>query len=112
MNKDLDYYMSLDYKVEVVAEKEAGGYVLHCPELPGCVTRADILEVEGEGGFALRCPELSGCITCADTLEDGFEMLEDAKKCWFTACLEDGIEIPEPSSVVFINNVGGRGIRS
>lgn len=24
-------------------------------------------------------------------------MLEDAKRCWFTACLEDNIPIPEPS---------------
>lgn len=24
-------------------------------------------------------------------------MLEDAKRCWFTACLEDGIPIPEPT---------------
>lgn len=24
-------------------------------------------------------------------------MLEDAKRCWFTACLEDGIPIPAPT---------------
>ena len=24
-------------------------------------------------------------------------MIEDAKKCWFEACLEDDIPIPEPS---------------
>jgi predicted HicB family RNase H-like nuclease len=26
-------------------------------------------------------------------------MLEDAKKCWFTACIEDGLVIPEPKSL-------------
>ena len=69
MSKDLDYYMALPYRVEVIPDEE-------------------------EGGFALHCPELSGCMTCAETLEEGFKMLEDAKRCWFTACIEDGIPIP------------------
>jgi len=69
--KDLSYYMNLNYKVEVIKDDE-GGYVLHCPEL-------------------------KGCITCADTVESGFKMLEDAKRNWFMACIEDNIEIPEPS---------------
>ncbi len=72
MAKDLNYYMSLPYRIEVVEDKE-------------------------ESGFALHCPELRGCVTCAETIEEGFIMLEDAKKCWFTACLEDGLPIPEPS---------------
>ena len=71
MNKDLAYYMNLSYRIEVIKEQEGSGYVLHCPELPGC-------------------------ITCAETVAEGMEMLEDAKKCWFTACLEDGVAIPEP----------------
>ena len=72
MNKDLNYYMSLPYRVEVVEDKE-------------------------EGGFALRCPELPGCMTCADTVEEGFGLLEEAKRDWITACLEDALPIPEPS---------------
>ena len=63
MSKDLNYYMSLPYRVEVVEDKEEGGYALHCPEL-------------------------SGCMTCADTIEQGFRMIEDAKREWFMACLE------------------------
>ena len=73
MIKDFDYYMGLSYKIEVIEDKEEGGYALHCPELPGC-------------------------ITCAETISQGIEMIEDAKKSWFEACLEDGIQIPEPSS--------------
>jgi len=73
MNKDLDYYMSLGYRVEIIPDMEEGGYALHCPDL-------------------------LGCITCAETIEEGWEMIEDAKKCWFTACLEDGIPIPEPNN--------------
>lgn len=74
MNKDLKYYMSLSYRVEVVEDK-------------------------GEGGFALHCPELPGCFTCADTIEQGFRMIEDAKREWFIACLEDKILIPEPAKL-------------
>jgi len=72
MKKDLAYYMSLSYRVEVVEDKDEGGFVLQCPELPGC-------------------------ITYAETIPLGFEMIEDAKKCWFEACLDDNIAIPEPS---------------
>ena len=64
MIKDLNYYMGLPYRIEIVKEQEEGGYVLHCPELPGC-------------------------ITCGETVQEGLEMLEDAKKSWFAACLED-----------------------
>lgn len=73
MNKDLNYYMSLHYRTEVIPGEDTDGFVLHCPELPGC-------------------------ITCADTVEEGFKLLEDAKQCWFTACLEDGVPIPEPAA--------------
>ena len=69
--KDINYYMGQNYRIEVLKAEEGEGYVLHCPEL-------------------------RGCITCADTLKQGFEMIEDAKRCWFTACLEDGTDIPEP----------------
>ena len=72
MIKTLDYYMSLPYRVEVVEDREEGGYALHCPELPGCMT-------------------------CAETVGKGFDALEDAKRAWFAACLEDGTAIPEPT---------------
>ena len=72
MHKDIDYYMGLNYKIEIIEDKE-------------------------EGGFVFSCPELKGCNTCAESILKGFELLEDAKKCWFTACIEDEIPIPEPS---------------
>jgi len=74
VNKELNYYMNLPYRVEVVEDKE-------------------------DGGFALSCPELPGCLTCADTVEVGFRLIEDAKREWFTACLEDGTPIPEPYKI-------------
>ena len=74
MNKNLEYYMSLNYKIEIIEDKEEGGYALHCPELPGC-------------------------ITCADTIEQGAKMIEDAKRSWFEASIEEGSPIPEPSKI-------------
>ena len=74
MIKDLDYYMSLSYKIEIIEDKKEGGFALHIPELPGL-------------------------LTCAETIEEGLVMIEDAKKCWLSAALEDGIQIPEPASL-------------
>ncbi|MCL1809535.1 MAG: toxin-antitoxin system HicB family antitoxin [Clostridiales bacterium] len=74
MKKDLAHYMNLNYRIEVIEDKE-------------------------EGGYAFSCPDLKGCITCADTIQQGFEMIADAKKSWFTTCLADNIPIPEPSNI-------------
>lgn len=68
--KDLQYYMSLPYRLEVVSDT-------------------------AEGGYAARFPELPGCLTCADTMDELISMAEDAKKNWLEAALEDGITIPE-----------------
>ena len=69
--KDLEHYMSLDYKVE-------------------------IREDEYENGYVTSIPELKGCITCAKDREAALVKLEDAKREWIIAALESGIKIPEP----------------
>ena len=69
--KDLGYYNGLHYKMEVVKDESESGYVVSFPELPGCVT-------------------------CADTLEKAILLADDAKSTWIAACLEEGIDIPEP----------------
>lgn len=69
--KNLAYYMSLPYRLEIIPDKMEGGYVASFPELPGC-------------------------ITCADTLTDVLAMASDAKTAWIEAALEDGNKIPEP----------------
>ena len=43
MTRDLDYYMSLPYRVEVIPSPE-GGYGARVIELPGCITCADTWE--------------------------------------------------------------------
>lgn len=78
--KGLEYYMGLNYRIEIVKD-------------------------DAEGGYALSIPELRGCVTCADTLEKGMEMLEDAKKQWILAALDSGYEIPEPN---YLENYSGQ----
>lgn len=70
MNKDLNYYMSLPYKVEIYPCSERG-YVAEIPDLPGCITQAE-------------------------NKEEILNMIEDAKKAWIIVAIEDGKEIPEP----------------
>lgn len=73
-NKDLEYYLCLPYRVEVYPEPDGSGYTAAIPDLPGC-------------------------ITCANTMDELAEMIDDAKCTWIECSLEDGLPIPEPSSV-------------
>ena len=80
MNKTIDYYMSLPYKLEIVPDIE-------------------------EGGFGARYPELPGCITCADTIEEVVKNAEDAKKIWLEAAIADGTPIAEPAPTIDLEGV-------
>ena len=71
--KELNYYLSLPYRLEIVPDPE-------------------------EGGYAARYPELPGCVTCADTLDAVVANAQDAKKAWLEAALDEGLSIQEPAS--------------
>lgn len=70
--RSLDEYLKLPYKMEIVEDKEEGGFVVSFPDLPGC-------------------------LTCGDSMEGALKNAEDAKKVWIEAAMEDGVEIPEPA---------------
>jgi predicted RNase H-like HicB family nuclease len=70
--KDLDYFLSLRYKIILQPEEDGWGAII--PDLPGCV-----------GG--------------GDTIAEALEMLEDAKVGWISARFDRGYPIPEPDSV-------------
>ena len=72
-DKNLQYYMNLPYRLEIVPDTEEGGYTACFPELPGC-------------------------ITCAASLESLLKNAEDAKKCWLEVAIEQGLEIAEPNT--------------
>ena len=72
MDKTLEYYMNLPYRLEIIPDKEEGGYTASYPELPGG-------------------------ITCSDTIAGLVINMEDAKKAWLEAALAEGLPIQEPS---------------
>ncbi len=74
MMKTLDDYMALSYRMEIIEDKDEGGFVVSYPDLPGC-------------------------ITCGETIEIALVNAVDAKKEWLTAALEEGISIQMPDNL-------------
>ena len=72
--KSLNDYLTMNYRMEIIEDRDEGGYVVLFSDLPGC-------------------------ITCGDTLESAVVNALDAKKAWLEAAMEDGIEIHEPDSL-------------
>jgi len=77
MQKTLDYYLSLDYPVEIrrIADSLGGGYVASIPSL---------------GSYAF--------VGDGETPLEAYEDLEAAKKEIFEDWLKEGLPIPEPVS--------------
>ena len=71
--KTLNEYLALPYRMEIVEDREEGGYVVSYPDLPGC-------------------------LTCGETIESAVENARDAKRVWLEAALEEGVSIPKPDS--------------
>ena len=42
--KTVEYYLNLPYRLEIIPDKNEGGYTAWYPELPGCLTCAESLE--------------------------------------------------------------------
>lgn len=72
--KTIEYYMSLPYKIELIPDVVEGGYVVSCPELPGC-------------------------LSCGDTVGEAMENIEEAKRLLVEDALTDGRVIPEPERI-------------
>lgn len=72
--KTLDYYLELSYRMELLEDKDEGGFVVSFPDLPGC-------------------------ITCGETIESAIANAMDAKAEWLESTLESGVAIHEPDSL-------------
>lgn len=64
--KTLNDYMAMSYRMEIVEDKDEGGFVVSYPDLPRC-------------------------ITCGETVEKAVANASDAKREWIEAALEEGI---------------------
>ena len=74
MTKTLDDYMKLNYRMEIIEDKDEGGFVVSFPDLPGC-------------------------LTCGETIEAAVSNATDAKRAWLQAAIEEKMEIYEPDSL-------------
>ena len=63
MMKTLNDYLAMSYRMEIVEDKDEGGFVVSFPDLPGC-------------------------ITCGEIVESAVANAMDAKKEWLVAALK------------------------
>jgi len=56
-----------------------------------------IIEDEGRGWF-VEIPDLPGCMTVVEEFKDAYEAIEECKEAWIEFALEDGQDIPLPST--------------
>ncbi len=79
MNKDLEYYLNLPYKivVESIPEEDGGGFIARLPELGRYV-------IVGDG----------------ETAEEALQSMNKIKEILLKEWLEDGVLIPEPKETI------------
>lgn len=68
--KNIEYYMSLPYSIEVYPD--------------------------GNGGYTATCPSLPGCRAFGATRESAISHIDMAIERWLINALDKGIDIPEP----------------
>lgn len=82
MTKDLSYYMSLRYPIEIRENPEGGYFVTH--------------------------PDLDGCMAGGSSLDEAVANLADARELWIEARLAGGHGVPEPESEEYSGRVSLR----
>ncbi|MEX1159178.1 MAG: toxin-antitoxin system HicB family antitoxin [Thermomicrobiales bacterium] len=65
-------YLAMEYPFNVIADPDAGGYVIEFPDLPGCLTQVD-------------------------TLDELPAMVEEVRALWIETTYELGQDVPMPS---------------
>ena len=58
--KTLNDYMAMSYRMEIVEDKDEGGFVVSYPDLPGCITCGET--VESAVANACRLPGSHGTV--------------------------------------------------
>ena len=57
--KTLNEYLALPYRMEIVEDREEGGYVVSYPDLPGCLTCGETIESAVENARDLSLIHIS-----------------------------------------------------
>lgn len=58
MMKTLNDYLAMSYRMEIVEDKDEGGFVVSFPELPGCITCGETIESAVANAGTLKKPGL------------------------------------------------------
>jgi antitoxin HicB len=72
MNRDIEYYMNLPYRIVLIPEDDP------------------------DDGVLAEIPDLPGCFTAGDTAEEALALIKDAQRAWLEVAIEFGDPIPEP----------------
>ena len=67
--KSIEAYLQLPYRMELIPDRD-------------------------EGGFMVSFPEFPGCLSSGETYEEALRNAEDAKRAWLAAALEDTVFSP------------------
>jgi predicted RNase H-like HicB family nuclease len=67
----IDDYMARPYRIELIPDRDEGGFVARVPDLPGCMSQGE-------------------------TADEAVEMIHDAMRGWLAVSLEHGDPVPEP----------------
>ena len=59
-----------------------------------------IFTPDKNGGFTVKVPDLPGCVTEGDDIEESISMAQDAASGWILGELEEGNNVPPPSSLI------------
>ncbi|QMS87814.1 type II toxin-antitoxin system HicB family antitoxin [Nostoc edaphicum CCNP1411] len=54
---------------------------------------------KAEGNYSAYIPDLPGCVAVGETLEEVKQMIAEAIEFHIEGMLEDGLPIPEPTSI-------------
>jgi antitoxin HicB len=79
----LDDYMKLDYPIELVPDREEGGFYAGHPDLPGCTAQGD-------------------------TAQEAVDNLAESRRAWIETRLEDRLPIPTPEEEEFRGRISLR----
>ncbi|HJB19373.1 MAG TPA: type II toxin-antitoxin system HicB family antitoxin [Candidatus Bariatricus faecipullorum] len=71
--KTLNDYMAMSYRMEIIEDKEEGGFVVSYPDLPGCVTCGETVE-NYSGQFKLRIPRSLHRLLAEHSQREGISM--------------------------------------
>lgn len=85
LTRDLEYYLSLDYPVE-------------------------LRRSEGHHGFFAFHPDLEGCMAEGSTADEAVANLADSRELWIESRLSRGYPVPEPIGDDYRNERGELGL--